>query len=40
MIKSYSSYEKVVTDVNRGHGTAMISLAAGAKNGTGMVGVA
>ena len=36
--KGYSGL--TITDVNRGHGTAMISMAAGAKNGVGVQGVA
>lgn len=40
VILAKSPYYKSMVDVNRGHGTEMISIAAGAKNGTGMVGVA
>jgi Subtilase family len=36
--KGYSGLK--ITDVNRGHGTGMISMAAGAKNGFGVQGVA
>lgn len=37
---SYSPYSKTITDVTNGHGTAMISIGAGAKNGKGVMGVA
>lgn len=40
VILSQGYLAPTISDVNRGHGTAMISLMAGAKNGTGVVGVA
>jgi hypothetical protein len=40
VILSKSPYLSVMSDVSRGHGTEMISLAAGAKDGTGVIGVA
>lgn len=40
VILSKSPYAATITDVARGHGTSMISLAAGAKDGTGIIGVA
>jgi len=40
VILAKSPYYKTMVDVNRGHGTEMISIAAGAKDGAGIVGVA
>ena len=40
VILSKSPYYATINDVDRGHGTAMISLAAGAMDGKGIVGVA
>ncbi|NBP03200.1 MAG: hypothetical protein EBU90_24490 [Proteobacteria bacterium] len=40
VILSKSPYYTNMIDVNGGHGTEMISLAAGAKDGTGIMGVA
>jgi len=40
IILAKSPYYKTMVDVDRGHGTGVISLAAGTKDGTGVVGVA
>jgi hypothetical protein len=40
VILSKNPYGTSITDVNFGHGTSMISIAAGAKDGAGVVGVA
>ena len=40
VVKSYNPFGATVTDATNGHGTAMISLATGAKNASGIVGVA
>jgi Subtilase family len=40
IILAKSPYYTTMRDVTNGHGTQMISIAAGTKNGTGMVGVA
>jgi subtilisin family serine protease len=40
VVLSKSPYYSTMRDVSRGHGTQMISLAAAAKDGTGIVGVA
>lgn len=40
VVKSYNPFGSVVTDKIGGHGTAMISLATGAKNASGVVGIA
>jgi hypothetical protein len=40
IILAKSPYYTTMRDVDNGHGTQMISIAAGTKNGTGMVGVA
>lgn len=40
VVLAKSPYYNTMVDVNRGHGTGMISIAAGAKDGAGVVGVA
>jgi subtilisin family serine protease len=40
VILSKGYLSPTITDVNRGHGTTMLSIMAGAKNGVGMMGVA
>lgn len=40
IILAKSPYYKTMIDVDRGHGTGVISLAAGSRDGTGVVGVA
>lgn len=40
VVLSKNPYGLVIKDIARGHGTSMISIAAGAKNGVGIMGVA